>query len=261
MKKILCVDFDMTLFDHQTRKIPESALKALDGIRDHYKIVLASGRNFNEPQNLPVKNLIKPDGIIHANGSVVEADGQILKESFFEDDLLRSVILFAIEQNLCLGTLYKDIYYNTNPDALKKRWYLKGFTPFSSSIRDARELFGKKIHSLFLDDTVDAAALIAQNFPSLRTPVMSEKGGADVIPGDISKAGGMELLLKYWNQTYEDVAAIGDSMNDYELIQAASVGIAMGNAIDNLKKIADHITSSISDDGIKNAINYLENLT
>ena len=56
MTNIICVDFDMTLFDHQYQKIPESALEALDHIRDRYKIVLASGRNFNEVQNLPMKD-------------------------------------------------------------------------------------------------------------------------------------------------------------------------------------------------------------
>lgn len=149
MSKLLCVDFDMTLFDHQARKIPESALEALDRVRGSHKIILASGRNFNESQNLPMKDLLKPDGVIHANGSVIEADGCILQESFLEDDLLQSIILFAEQQELCLGTLFEGNYYNTNPAALEKRWFLKGFTPFTS-IRNARELFGKKVHSLFL---------------------------------------------------------------------------------------------------------------
>ena len=259
MTNIICVDFDMTLFDHQYQKIPESALEALDHIRDRYKIVLASGRNFNEVQNLPMKDLLRPDGIIHSNGSVIEADGRILRESFLEKDLLRSVLLFAIEHGLCLGTLFEGNYYNTNPSALKKRWLQRGTVPVPS-IRDARELFGKNIHSLFLNDTTDAAVIIERNFPSLRAPIMSKDGGADVIPRHISKAKGMDLLLEYWHQTYEDVAAIGDSMNDYELLQAASIGIAMGNAIEELKQIADYITSSIADDGIKNAVIYLENL-
>ena len=176
-----------------------------------------------------------------------------------EKDLLRSVLLFAIEHGLCLGTLFEGNYYNTNPSALKKRWLQRGTVPVPS-IRDARELFGKNIHSLFLNDTTDAAVIIERNFPSLRAPIMSKDGGADVIPRHISKAKGMDLLLEYWHQTYEDVAAIGDSMNDYELLQAASIGIAMGNAIEELKQIADYITSSIADDGIKNAVIYLENL-
>ncbi len=258
MNKILCLDYDMTLFDHETNEIPESALKALHQIREKYKIVLASGRYFNDARNLPTKDLIRPDAIVHANGSVVEVDGQILQESFLEDKLLREVILFAKEHGFCLGALHEGSFYNTNPQKLKERWFFKGRNNFVT-VHDARELFGKKVYSLFLDDTVEAAALIEENFKTLRAPIMSEKiGGADVIPRHISKASGMEILLDYWNQTYRDVAAIGDSMNDYELIQSASVGIAMGNAVGKLKEIADYVTTPILEDGIKNAILYLE---
>lgn len=258
MSKILCLDYDMTLFDHGTNKIPESALESINRIRENYKIVLATGRYFNDSRNRPMKEFIHPDAIIHANGSVIEVNSKILYESFLDDDLLQSVILFAWEHGFCLGALYEGNFYNTNPRKLKERWFFKGIND-SVDILDARELFGKKIYSLFLDDTVEAAALIEKNFQALRAPIMSEKtGGADVIPRNISKAFGMQKLLHYWNQTFQDVIAIGDSMNDYELIKNASLGIAMGNAVSRLKEIADYVTTPISDDGIKNAIIYLE---
>ncbi len=258
MSKILCLDYDNTLFDHETREVPESALKAINRVREKYKIVLATGRYFNDSRNLPMKEIIKPDAIIHANGSVIEVNGEILHESFLNVDLLRSVILFALEQNLCLGTYYNGKFYNTNPLKLKERWFFKG-NEKSPDIRDARELIGKKVYTLFLDDTVEAAALIEKNFPALRAPIMSEEtGGADVIPRNLSKAAGLKILLDYWNQTFEDVIAIGDSMNDYELIRFACVGIAMGNAVSKLKEIADYVTTPIAEDGIKNALIYLE---
>ncbi len=258
MSRILCLDYDNTLFDHGTNEIPESAMEAINRVRSDYKIVLATGRYFNDLRNRSMKEYIKPDAIIHANGSVIEVNGIILYESFLDMDLLQSVILFALEHDLCLGTFYRSNYYNTNPQKLKERWFLKGNND-DWIIRDARELIGKKVYSLFLDDTVEAAALIEKNFPALRAPIMSEEtGGADVIPRNISKAAGIKTLLDYWNQTYKDVAAIGDSMNDYELIKFASIGIAMGNAVSRLKEIADYVTTPISEDGIKNAIMYLE---
>ncbi len=82
MSKILCMDFNMTLFDHQTRGI--------------YKFVLASVHNFNEMENLLMKDLLKLDGMIHANGSIVETNGHVLHEFFLKSDLLHSVILFAL---------------------------------------------------------------------------------------------------------------------------------------------------------------------
>jgi Cof subfamily protein (haloacid dehalogenase superfamily) len=258
MSKILCFDYDMTLFDHGANRIPESALEAISSVRDKYKIVLASGRFFNDAYNQHILEELKPDGIIHANGSVVEAQGNILYEAFFDPALLKEVILFAKEHNFTLGGLYKGNWYSTKPKQQEDRWLTRGnITPIV--VKDLIELADQKIYSLFLDDTKEAAALLEKTFPALRTPAMSdETGGSDVIPREVSKAFGMQILLKHWNQTFEDVIAVGDSMNDYELVQAASVGIAMGNAVLKLKEIAGYVTTPIWEDGIKNAITFLE---
>lgn len=258
MSKILCFDYDMTLFDHGSNQIPQSAIDAINKVRANYKIVLASGRFFNDTFNQHIIELMKPDGIIHANGSVVEVNRKILHEAFFDTELLNSVIRFAKENNFTLGGLYNGNWYSTKPKEQEKRWLTKG-TREPIQVKDLMELTDKKIYSLFLDDTREAALLIEKNFPGLRTPAMSDDiGGSDVIPRNVSKAFGMKILLDYWNQSFEDVIAIGDSMNDYELVEAASLGIAMGNAVAKLKDIADYVTTPISEDGIKNAIDYLE---
>lgn len=51
--------------------------------------------------------------------------------------------------------------------------------------------------------------------------------------------------------------AFGDGGNDLSMIRQAGIGVAMGNATDELKRNADYITTSVDDDGILNALNYL----
>ena len=106
MIKVLCLDYDNTVFDHRAGKIPESAEKALEAVRGMCRIVLASGRFFNDVGNAPIKELIKPDGIIHSNGSMVEAEGLVLKETFLDPKLQKEVLDFAYSHELCLGGLY-----------------------------------------------------------------------------------------------------------------------------------------------------------
>ena len=48
--------------------------------------------------------------------------------------------------------------------------------------------------------------------------------------------------------------AFGDGGNDTEMLLAAGIGVAMGNATDELKDAADYITSSVDDDGILRAL-------
>ena len=45
-------------------------------------------------------------------------------------------------------------------------------------------------------------------------------------------------------------------MNDYEMLQKAGNGIAMGNAVDNLKEVADYVTKSIEEDGVSDALHH-----
>ena len=54
----------------------------------------------------------------------------------------------------------------------------------------------------------------------------------------------------------EKTYAFGDSMNDLEIIQAAGVGIAMGNGAPELKEAADYVTSDIGEDGIYRACKH-----
>ena len=54
-----------------------------------------------------------------------------------------------------------------------------------------------------------------------------------------------------------DTVAFGDSMNDIEVVQEAGIGVAMGNAVDALKKVADYVTAPIGEDGIYKACEHL----
>lgn len=258
MIKVLCLDYDNTVFDHNTRTIPESARKALDAVRGKCKIVLASGRFFNDVWNAPIKEQVRPDGIIHSNGSLVEAGGTVLKETFLEPELQKAVLDFAYAHEFCLGGLYEGKWYTTNREKQIARW--KGKEQLlQRELLDAGSLYEIPMHALFLDDSVEAARLLEHNFPKLRAPLMNDTtGGADVIPAFLSKAYGLTLLLEHWGMDFRETAAVGDSMNDYEMIKAAGVGIAMGNGIRALKEAADFVTTDIGEDGLKHALEYLE---
>ena len=80
--------------------------------------------------------------------------------------------------------------------------------------------------------------------------------GIDVIPLHYNKSKGIEALLNHLGIKKEEAIAIGDGHNDAEMIEYVGLGIAMGNAIEKCKKVADYITSDIDDNGIYNAFKY-----
>ena len=95
-----------------------------------------------------------------------------------------------------------------------------------------------------------------KQFPELKFLLFAGRMGADVVELEASKGKGLIRLCQYYGTTPEEAVAFGDSMNDYEILQTAGTGIAMGNAIQELKDVADYVTTDIEKDGVWNACEH-----
>ncbi|MDF2820379.1 MAG: hypothetical protein K0R15_820 [Clostridiales bacterium] len=82
----------------------------------------------------------------------------------------------------------------------------------------------------------------------------SYKDNMEINNSTANKADGLAKLCEYLNISRENVMAIGDSSNDVDMLKFAGVSIAMANATDEVKELADHITLSNNDSGVAYAI-------
>jgi hypothetical protein len=255
-KKILSFDMDMTLLDDKTNEIPKSALEAIDKVRDDCYIVIATGRDLSQPMNKPLLDLLRPDGLVHINGMKVTVEGEDILDKRFGSQLSKDVIEFANAKNMCLLTLVDSVQYYSNLEGLKK---------FEDTKLNYDDILGRKlipmekvnvdrIYSMGLVGSDEEANLLQEAFPQIKVTEVFHSLWYDVIAKGVSKAVGMEYLLKHFNKTWEDVIAFGDSMNDYEIMSHAGFSVAMGNSSEKLKKIADFVTKDIDDDGIAYAM-------
>lgn len=81
--------------------------------------------------------------------------------------------------------------------------------------------------------------------------------GADIVPLNGSKAEGIKQLVNHLKEKPKRVIAFGDGYNDIEMLQLADIGVAMGNASDEVKAHADFVTKRIDEDGIYYACEQL----
>ena len=81
--------------------------------------------------------------------------------------------------------------------------------------------------------------------------------GGEISDASRNKATAMDLLCERLGCTKDDCIAFGDSMNDAEIIQAAGLGIAMGNAEPGVKAAADLVCESCDEDGVAKALKQL----
>ncbi|MBU5455143.1 HAD family hydrolase [Caproiciproducens sp. MSJ-32] len=70
----------------------------------------------------------------------------------------------------------------------------------------------------------------------------------------VSKGAAVKALAEHYGIKREEIMAIGDNENDMSMIEYAGLGVAMGNAIEPLKEIADYVTSSNVEDGVAKAL-------
>lgn len=76
-----------------------------------------------------------------------------------------------------------------------------------------------------------------------------------VEPSD--KAYGIKKIMDHFHADYKDAVVFGDAMNDISMFQNPWTKVAMGNAIPELKELADYVTTDVADDGIYNACEHL----
>ncbi len=257
MTKYFFIDFDNTTFSHWTHQIPASALEAFKMLQQNgHKFILASGRPFRSGSEMLTEYDLHPDCLISSNGAIVEAEGHLLQENFVDPEVQKRLIDFVLEKGYCLTTHYNGIWYCSNPERFVSHSRIKPPQPMVGG-KDFLTLYDCLVNAFFLSDTPEAIEDVQAHFPELKLLRMgTELGGADVIPRANGKANGIPLILDYYGASLTDTVAIGDSMNDLEMVRTAHLGIAIGNAMPELKKAADYIAPDIDEDGLSTAIQW-----
>ncbi len=78
--------------------------------------------------------------------------------------------------------------------------------------------------------------------------------GFDIVQPDVSKGKALHWLARHFGIAPEETMAVGDSLNDLEMLKAAGLGVAMGNAQPEVQAVADAIVGTNRDDGVAEAI-------
>ena len=87
--------------------------------------------------------------------------------------------------------------------------------------------------------------------------MFGENSGEISIKGT-DKTVGMDIMIHHFDLIEENSIAIGDGNNDITMLKKAAIGVAMGNATDKLKAVADMISDDVDDDGLAKALKRLE---
>ncbi len=263
MGKYLFFDVDGTLLPFG-KKMPKSTLEALKQAKEAgHKILLATGR---VPAEIDLSQFdITFDGGVYASGAYLEYEGECLYKSYFNLNDVGDMFSYAKDNNLDLLLQTPNGSYLTS--AFKKT--LRSL--FISSFGHPLAITNLKEETT-LKQRPDITKFILHSHkktvPELRSELSNKFTIVDNtmgVPKDltceamqrgINKATGIACFERLLHLDHSQIIAIGDGINDKEMIAYASLGIAMGNADDEVKRIADHVTSGVEEDGIYNALRF-----
>ncbi len=259
MKKVIFLDVDGTLIDH-SGNIPESAKKALVLAKEKgHHLVLCTGRTHQ---------IISDSLLQYFDGVVASAGAHIFwgTEEIFHSTIPKEALEMASKILDKFGASYifqgnaGRVASEKNKQALIDFFQLTSKKDISSTFVSeniANPYDRTDIESGFYINATGAIEEIQKEIGDVVKVTGASFGTERVFNGEltlngVNKATGMERLLSHLGFTQEDSIAFGDGPNDFEMIEYANVGVAMGNAIDELKAIANMVTDHINEDGLYN---------
>lgn len=246
-------DIDGTLVSFKTHKVSEGTIKAFDELhKKGIRTFISTGR----PQQIIPKMPVSFDGYITMNGGHVFVGDTILHSSPIPKDDAERWIRYAYENKITTFAFMPEaICLNQEDPALSA---LRAQLDFElPPIWTMEEMMEKKINQFIVMQTPDKDKGILELLPGCALPRW-HPAFSDLIPKGISKAVGMQKILDHFGISQEETIAFGDGGNDIQMLDFAKIGVAMGNAADEVKEHADYVTTDVDNEGILNALKALE---
>lgn len=241
--KMIVTDLDSTLLKNDKTISPytQSVLERLQAKNIRFAIATARPiRSVKGP--LP---FLKYDAAIFHNGAVVFAGDRLLGKCGIENPTAIVSAIMKAHPDSRISIESNDVMYsNCAPEEV---WSGIVYTK-TQDFHETEHLVADKIlveaHSL--DDMNSFRAYIPDNLYLQ----LSENQVAMIMNRQATKANGIKMLAAHYGIPMEQIAAFGDDYNDIDMLQSCGAGIAMDNALAEVKAAADHVCGSNEQDGV-----------
>ncbi|MDR0962335.1 MAG: Cof-type HAD-IIB family hydrolase [Mediterranea sp.] len=255
MIKALFFDIDGTLVSFHTHVVPASAVEAIATARAAgIKIFIATGRPTVIINNLaPLQERGLIDGYITMNGAYCFVDDEIIYKSAIPATDAHTLAHLSQTMNFpCIFVSEHAISVCQPSDEVTQvfREFLKvDHIPMATPDTVVQQ----EVFQISPFITVEQEADILPQlqgcesnrwFPSF----------ADLTARGNNKQHGIDHIIRRFGIDLEETMAFGDGGNDMGMLQHAHIGIAMGNARDEVKAVADYVTDTVDNDGIAKAL-------
>lgn len=237
--KLIALDLDGTLLTDDKR-ISEENKAAIRLAEDAgVTVMFATGRGVQNVEEY-IRELGLRSPLVTVNGSEVwKAPGELLERHVVDPELIRRMHTLAVYYDTwfwayCVGDIYNKERWVPEAELNAKQWLKFGY----------------------FTENEDSLAVIRKELASwnLLEITNSHPWNLELNPKGVSKASGLHQVCGLLGIDMSQVIAMGDSLNDAAMIQEVGLGVAMGNAQDEVKALADAVTLTNEEHGVAKVI-------
>lgn len=238
-RKCLFIDLDGTLLNDR-KEISAYSLKALKKWRESGELCVATtGRSLRKFNQVVKEDIF--DGYILHNGSLVFYEGKLVFKNQISFASVKDFLKNIKEKNISYGVEVDNCFYanydglETGPDS---RVYTDQFDRIPKIAADKLIIIGKKFQEY--TDLIPKSSYIC----------MLDKNTICITHKNANKLYAAKTLIKMLGISQKNVYVFGNDHNDYELIKGFENSIAVENAIDSVRAVANYITLSNEKNGV-----------
>ncbi|MBQ3689760.1 MAG: Cof-type HAD-IIB family hydrolase [Bacteroidales bacterium] len=256
MIKALFFDIDGTLVSFESHKIPASTVQAIKQAKAlGVKVFISTGRPRAFINGLEdIENFI--DGYITNNGAYINhGDKEIHSNPISRADT-QILMNYAKEFSFPTIVMGKHDFGIYNYKEIVK-------TVFYGGLRIRIDLNRKDVEEVLKDDVFQITMFLSpKEEEMLMNKVTHCNSGrwcddfTDITDKNADKGKALIKMAEYFNIDLSQTMSFGDGGNDIPIIKTAGIGVAMGNANENVKAVSDFVTTTVDNDGIFNALKH-----
>ena len=257
--KLLCTDIDGTLLN-KDRELSAETINQFNRIKGDCDIVLASSRMPEAMRHLQAEVEIQSSPLIAYNGGLVLDGDKVLSSTEVGYSEMQKIVDFCDGTDIHVSIYNNDEWYVPSMDYWAKREANNTkVTPQVRSLSETLAEYGrinKGAHKVMcMGPAEEIAVLYASLIEQLNDDLhvyKSKDTYLEIASKRISKKSAIATLLKHKYQGLEwgNIIAFGDNYNDMEMLDAVGMGVAVGNAKEEVLAMANDVTATNKEDGV-----------
>lgn len=255
MKALAFLDIDGTILPEGKTKVPQDIIDTIAELKNNGHVpFICTGRNVGSA--LDIINQVDVDSYVTSNGQQVTVEGKVIYSSFYPQDELEYVTNVIKEYTPFIAV--ENTFGLNVEDTDEGRDLLKliighGFV----DSRAVKTLPNEEIFQIWAFGDKDKLDKIEHELKGKCELYRWGDRSLEIAPGGSGKGSGIEMAKRYFGNNVQTFG-FGDGVNDFSMMKAVDVSVAMGNAVLELKQMCDYVTTDCEEQGIENALRHFE---